>query len=950
MRAGGGIDGTTLVLQRSGRVVHSLNVFERDEAHQELCAVLDGARRGEGTVLVLVGEAGTGKTTLIDVVQSLALAQDVALLRARCSEVETSIPFGMIDRVFQNADLEVPTTRVDSPTDVFVARYTTLMNWLRLREPAPLLVAVDDVQWSDPDSVTLLTALCRRLSDVPVSVVTATRPSPAVALDQMRSLVHDGLAQVEQLRSLSLDASRALLRAHLGTDLPTGWMDQACENCAGNPLLLVEVASAATRGIDLIAYPGALSERIFLPRFAGVGPEALRWARGASIFGSRFHPRLVARMVDQGDAEISSALTELCDSGIVRASTNGDAEFTHPLLRRALYGDLAPPIRQALHARAFELLNDIGAPVAEAAAHAIAANLRGDPAAAATVLLSARAALAVGAVATAAEHFTALTTLAGAATPPTVWLELGQAHLLAGQVERAETAVRRFLAEETLGELERVAGLRVLAQILMALALPDAAMTTFEEASAMARPFDPALAATILLDATFIDCVYEGPYRARCATSQVLQILEEDGIVDENLLRSAQSADSYLSCISGRSDGLGEIATIARRIVAHGDVHELHDAPSWDPVFGYVRLAKIFERFDDELAAFPVLDELTRRQGSSMTHWSYTVNHADTLWRIGRLDEAYAHLQDVMAVAPVLPAIAPYAAVGLAYIAHERGQRDACDAWVATVEYSMDQFGETAYLRLWLLVIECRNALSGGHVDAALHAAARAAEIAAESGILEPCVVPWHGVAIEAHVAGGQLEEAWKIAANLDSLCELLPCHAPRAVAATGRANVEWRRGHVEAAESCYEEAMTHHGAVTMPLAEAETRIAYGRFLRHTGRPARAKVILREALDVLAPTAARRLTAVATNELVAAGGRVSRGRHPTLELTAQEYRVASLAATGLSNKEIASILYVTAKTVDHHLSAVYAKLGINSRRELMLHWRDAAVLGVFARP
>jgi DNA-binding CsgD family transcriptional regulator len=126
-----------------------------------------------------------------------------------------------------------------------------------------------------------------------------------------------------------------------------------------------------------------------------------------------------------------------------------------------------------------------------------------------------------------------------------------------------------------------------------------------------------------------------------------------------------------------------------------------------------------------------------------------------------------------------------------------------------------------------------------------------------------------------------------------------------------------------------------------MPLAKAETLIAYARFLRHTGRCKQAREMLHRALEVLEPTDAGRLQSIASEELAATGGRRRRS-HPTTALTAQEQRVAALAARGLTSLDIARCLFISAKTVDHHLAHVYAKLGIHSRHELILAWHDQA--------
>ena len=166
-----------------------------------------------------------------------------------------------------------------------------------------------------------------------------------------------------------------------------------------------------------------------------------------------------------------------------------------------------------------------------------------------------------------------------------------------------------------------------------------------------------------------------------------------------------------------------------------------------------------------------------------------------------------------------------------------------------------------------------------------------------------------------------------------------MPCHAPRAVAAWGAAIVAWRRGDVGRPRAGFEQALAHNAKVAMPLAQAETLVAYGRFLRQTGRPSVARQTLHRALQVLEPTGAGRLQGIAQEELAGAGGRRRRAQTAG-QLTAKEDQVARLAVQGLTNAQIAQAVFLSTKTVDHHLSRAYAKLGVGSRRELMLVWRE----------
>ncbi len=929
-----------------------MTLLERDHALHSIDAAIDAARSGDGAALFVAGEPGLGKTTLLAEVRDRAAGFTLGF--ASCCEAERSVPFGLLDQLF--GGLGAPGSRIGgdagSSRDARVARFVVLEEWLREKAPAPLLLAVDDLHWADPDSTDLIAMLCRRLGGRPVAVIAALRPWPSIAYERACLLANDGSAVVEQLAPLSARASAALLDEELGTGaFPAEGLARTHDACAGNPLLLREVAEAWRRGEDVLSAPSeSLATRIFLPRFAGVGSAALRWARGASVLGTRFHPLLVGDLVGFDGPQAAQAIEELCAAGLLRGApsranateqsggADGRAEFVHPLVRQALYDDIAEPVRQALHARAFQVLRAAGAGPSEMALHAVSAGLVGDQGAVDILTAAGREAIEVGGVATAANHFSAAVQLAGARALPDLRLQHAEACLIAGRVRQAEEELRRVVASRSLADRARVSALRLLGQVLLATARFDEAMWCAEEASDIARTSDPRLAAEILLDATFIGWLLAGPRKARATTRRVLEMVEQMPGAPDDLRLAALTADANVACIAGEPSGVDEMATAFRAAMASRRSPALTSPFAWDFVFGYINLAKILERFDETTEGFAALSVAAKSQGAILTYQAYLVNHCDTLWRLGKLDEAYASLTEAAGLSELTPTVAPFSAIGLAHVCHESGRDEESALWAARVETMLGSLGEWPYVRLWLLAVSCRSLASSGRVDEACAAGERAAALAEESGIVEPCVVPWHSAAIEAHLAAGRLAKAEALVSRLEEICAPLPCRAPRSVAAAGRAGLAWLRGDLEGAEALYEEALEHNAGAPMPLATAETLVAYGRFLRHTGKARRSRETLRRALEVLEPTGAGRLQRLAELELDAAGGRRRLGRAAN-ELTPQERRAANLAAAGLTNREIAQQLFLSSKTVDHHLSHVYAKLGLRSRRELMLTWR-----------
>ena len=918
-------------------------LYEREHAEALIERSLSLAVAGESTSLFLAGDAGLGKTTLINKAISLAREMGFLVGSAACSEVDSLLPFVMIDRLFAGFKAELSDVNVQASSwDVLAARYVELVDWMRRDKQAPLLLVVDDLQWSDPDSCALLAALCRRMGNLPIFILAATRGWPSRSIELARLLVVDGFATLERLQPLSEQATRALLLEKVGHELPDAVVSRAYGSCAGNPLLLAEVADGWERGEDLLAGSKPLSDRIFLPRFAGVGQHALRWARGASVLGTRFHPPQVDLLLGTDEGVTYELLEALCDAGIMRGVPGGDAEFVHPLLCQALYEDMALPVRRGLHARAFHMMKQRGMLPALAATHALAAELKDDVSAVAACLEAARDALANGAAAVATEYFSGAVTLGGNAVEPTVWLELGQAAFAAGMMDKAESAFRHFLTLDISDGFLRTEALRLLSQVLFALADLDGAENVSKKASDLALGFDPALAIDIALDGAFVNWIYNGPQLARSFTNRAAAIISEREITDSKLTTAVAAADASLNCVQGDSSGIECVRSLADDELENLEIGLARSPWTWDPIFAWFYVMKMLEKFDEYASYYSLVSQVSRPLGAEWVKWSYSVNHADVLWRIGRLKESYEILSDAVGVSDLFPGLLPFAAIGMAHVCHESGFHEEKVRWTQRIESMLVQMGDIPYVRIWLLYHECSTALSSGRVARAVDVAERLRELSDKTQILEPCLIPWYASAIEAFTAGGRLDEAWELTDFLDHLCESLSCQAPRAVVLSGRAGIEWRRGNLESADELYNRALLHNEAVQMPLAHAETLIFYGRFLRHGGDLPKARKVLGRALQILEPTGAGRLLNIAGQELAVAGGQPRRAYGRSQELTAQERRVATIAANGLTNKEIAEHLYVSVKTVDHHLSSIYRKLGVNSRRELMLIWREEA--------
>jgi DNA-binding CsgD family transcriptional regulator len=144
--------------------------------------------------------------------------------------------------------------------------------------------------------------------------------------------------------------------------------------------------------------------------------------------------------------------------------------------------------------------------------------------------------------------------------------------------------------------------------------------------------------------------------------------------------------------------------------------------------------------------------------------------------------------------------------------------------------------------------------------------------------------------------------------------------------------------GDPQRAEEHYDRAVELLEGIDLPLRRARALLSYGRFLRRAGRPVRARAPLARALEESEACGGMRLASQARAELQAAGGR--RRRVDSAELSAQERNVVRMAAQGSTNGEIAISLFISVKTVEHHLTSAYLKLGVHSRKDLRARWKS----------
>src|SRR5467141_3034942 len=543
-----------------------------------IALVLERARAGEGQALFVIGEAGLGKTSVLESTRDLA--GDFAVGVGRGQAMEATLHFGIVSEALRGlgagTPLDAPRGAAPAGLDARAAYFYATLRDLESRKK-PALILLDDLHWGDADSLALVSFLSHRLSAVPVAIVATLRPWPRAALDLARHLAQQDLAQLEQVMPLSPPAATALLTEQMGGELSEETIGRAWAASGGNPLFLEEIARHLRDGRSL----EELDERgpeatILLSRIAGPGAD-LRYAHAASVFGIEFRPLLAARVAGLDERAATEALAVLVDTGLVRPGLAGWAQFTHPLFQQALYEDMAPPVRERWHASAFRQLLAHGAEPAEAADHAVSGQLVGDPEAIAVLQRAGRAAMADGAVATARQRLQSAVTLAGDSASPQLLMGLADTLLSTGEPAKAVAIYGRILEGSAANGTARAHVHRMLGRALFVNGDARAAEAQFTAAAELGMAgIDPTPAVEALLDHSTACWIVGGIARAVDYATQARQLAQD---ADPDVRRRAESNWAFAMFVSGSAEGI----PVAAAAAAEAELNPLNETvdPTW---------------------------------------------------------------------------------------------------------------------------------------------------------------------------------------------------------------------------------------------------------------------------------------------------------------------------------------------------------------------------------
>jgi len=903
------------------------------------CDALDrlvaAVRSGVSQALVVHGEPGVGKSALFEYLAGQA--RDLQVVRAAGVQSEMELAFAAVHQLCapmlghlerlpgpqRNALRTVFGMSAGPAPDRFLVGLAVLSLLSDAAEKQPVICLVDDQQWLDQASAQVLTFVARRLGAESVGLVFATRV-PGGALAGLPELVVEGLREAD---------ARALLETALTGPVDARVRDQIVAETRGNPLALLELPrglppAELAGGFGLpgaIPLPGSIEES-FGQRVSAL-PDQTRLLLLIAAADPTGDPALVWRAA----ARLGVGPTAVGPEAAGAAAGAGLAEFgvrvrfRHPLVRSVVYRSAPIQRRRLAHGALAEVTDALIDPDRRAW-HRAQATSGLDENVAAELERSADRARARGGLAAAA----AFLERAAMLTPdPAKRAEraLGAAgtKIQAGAFTAAEDLLA--VAESgPLSELERARADLLKAQLNSVTSRGGAAPLLLAQAAKRLEPIDPALAR-----ATYLDGLTAAMFAGRLAspgghTRDVASAARAaprpphpprapdlllDGLAANFTDGYAAGVPFLRQALTAFGHGMSADEELRRLWLATLSALHRWDDYHWD---------LLSRRYVDLAHQAGALSELPLAHSTR----SYMLLFA------GDLAAATSLTEEGQAIAEATGSqLAPYAAMALAAL---RGSQAEASALIGGTLSDAGRRGEG----IGMSVAEWANAVlhNGlGRYREAMRSAERALYHQEYPGMRYPGVANWAAAElIEAAARSGRTEAA---AATYRWIAEMTSASGTDwALGVEARSHALLTEG--EAAEGLYQEAIACLGRSRVRAELARAHLLYGEWLRRQRRRGEAREQLRVALDMLEAMGMEAFAERARHELRATGdaARKRAGAASDQQLTVQEAQIARLASDGMSNPEIGARLFLSPRTVQYHLSNVFAKLGLTSRSQL----------------
>lgn len=893
----------------------------REGELDRILALLADARLGRSGALVLCGEAGVGKTALLE--YAVEQAEGFLVLRVTEVETEADLPFaglhGLLRPVLEFLD-DIPPAQAsalrtalaleDAEPDRLRTYGGTLSLLATAAERRPLLVAVDDAQWLDRASASALTFTARRIAGEEIAMMFAHRT------DDSGDFAVSGIERLE-VTPLDERSSLLLLRQRWGSELAAGVARQIAGAVAGNPLGLLEVSALLSdrerAGLDPLEQP--------LPATKSVEEGVRRRLRHFSTETRR--ALLLASAADSPPNLPLDALEPAADAGLIRLH-DGHVSFRHPLVRAAVYRNASAEERRAAHAM-----------LAETFDRARELDLR-------------------------AWHLAAMTEGYDEAVAAALEAAAERARERGGYASQALALARA--AELSVEEDARARRLIAAAAAAYAAGDSDWAMRLAEPAVSLAR--DPLLRADILhRQAVIAD--WHGTWQQRIVPDDVLEHeaelmepvdpLRAVGLLGVILQRRFQALETRAAlALAERRLALSEpfggerylraIQDLARATGLRGDAQRcealcddaLEECSSDEAPAFATNIAEPLlwlERYDECRRLLAASLKMARSEGNVVRLMFELTNLALLELRTGQFTTALATASEALDLAQesgndYLLACNLAVLARLEAVRGEPGCREHAERAGALAARLVDQLiGSEASMAV------ADAALAQGQPEEAVRLLEPVRRLAVENEVGEPSVLPCGPELVEAYARAGKEEEARTELERVDAEARAVDRHWALAA-------VERCRGFLAAPDQLDERfgaaLALHNAGAGSQFQRARTQLLYGERLRRARRRVDAREQLRSAIQTFDELGAKPWSDRARRELEASGESIPR-RDPTApeKLTPQELQMALQVAEGKTNREIAAALFLSPKTVEFHLTRVYRKLDLHSRAELI---------------
>ena len=962
-----------------------------------LLGLLDRAERGRPAVGLIAGDAGVGKTRLLDELAARAGGSGVRVLVGGCMEVgDVGLPYVPFVDAFRDlgtrpgeAEVAAPLTAalpslgrllpelatesrpVPPPGDGFerVQLFDGVLSLLaRLSELAPLLLVIEDLHWADRSTRDLLAFLVRTLRGGRVALVASYRSDELHRRHPLRPLLAE-LVRLPDLERIELAPfGRAELAEHLqavaGQPVPPSVVDRILARSEGNAFFAEELVAAGAIRAD-IALPDALAD-VLLGRIEALSELAQEVLKVAAVAGRRVGHQLLVAASGRPEAEVERGLRDAIAGQVLVASAATESyRFRHALLQEAVYGDLLPGERTRLHATYARLLAagdpggaDPSASAAELAWHCLASHDL--PGGLAALVRAAGHAASVFAPSEAYRHLTQALEL---------WPRVPDAAAVAG-VDRFEVLVRAGEAANHSGEFRQAVGLaKEAVEALDEDAEPLRAALAYDRLSGYLLDAEPELELArveeqmLAASGRAVELVPEEPptpLRARVAAGLARSLLVARDY--EGARRRGEEALAVARAAGSVGDEATALLIVSLLELRFGDVETarllLRDADRAAAVAGNRPLELqarhnlgVFE-FDlgNLAAACTALDQATELAERSGLAWSgYGIDsrvlRCIAHYSAGSWDEAERVARVADERRPAVSAAALYVEVG-------RGRAGAAERLARLAPYrTTDPYvaylagGCEADLARWQGELERSSELARETLSTQEEAGVpwmlsaiwpAALAMAADGDLAERARAAGDQAAVKEHQAIGEdlLERA---RAALQRARDRGRQVGPEAVAWLARAEAEWTRVEGRPDPASWSAAADAFGYGYL-YEEARCRWRLAEALLGDGRRQEAAEAARPAHEIAERLGAGPLLA----ELEALGrrGRLDLGVEPPGQpgaaapgLTPRELEVLRLVAAGRSNGQIAEALFISRKTASVHVSNILAKLGVHTRTE-----------------